>query len=663
MENIEFVNDAKSLILQLGGIPGALFSENYDSKEPAPKIGASICLEKPVSMGSSMKSTAKSLTSYITANYNQQNNSPPFRGDGQNSNFVVRQFQDNLPSATQTFRNPQCSVSSYGHSQADVIPDIKPNIGFMNQHENDMTESEILNSNLEVWRNHESKNYDRLKTSDQQMVLNAVAGYHAHASLNDTSFSFSSQPRKNGGLTSTSHKGFVGAPSHEPPDLHNVLDGHPFARSNPSSLSVAHRPADNSISSVHILENAFQSVAQYKTDVSSLCFEKNLNANYLLSDSAAHKHQVTENKSSHVDESKEEVKNDIFHALCVPFPLSDGNINSSYHIDGFIHGNQKLGYGCQNMGLNSDQFEDVYVQPQSADDLFDILGANFKSKSLSTSWNNILNNGPATNSQTLDGNKYGLHKLQNADSGLQTENEGNSDSGIFSVHGTDHLLEAVVSRVHSITKQSSDDSLSCRTTLTKLSNSSGPTASTSPGQASASSQMQEELFGVSKSLTKAAALSSYSFKSGSCKEDSRNYSQTNSYNGSHISSWVEQGTDMKCSVSASTAYSKKPEEISKSNRKRLKPGENPRPRPKDRQMIQDRVKELREIIPNGAKVQTFWFTNLILSKTFSLSSLLIHLLVLFIMLLVFISVALMHYWNALSSICFSYKMSQSMLTS
>ena len=38
------------------------------------------------------------------------------------------------------------------------------------------------------------------------------------------------------------------------------------------------------------------------------------------------------------------------------------------------------------------------------------------------------------------------------------------------------------------------------------------------------------------------------------------------------------------------------------NRKMLKPGENPRPRPKDRQMIQDRVKELREIVPNGAKV-------------------------------------------------------------
>ena len=68
---------------------------------------------------------------------------------------------------------------------------------------------------------------------------------------------------------------------------------------------------------------------------------------------------------------------------------------------------------------------------------------------------------------------------------------------------------------------------------------------------------------------------------------------------------------MKRDNSVSTAYSKRPEEIGKSNRKRLKPGENPRPRPKDRQMIQDRVKELREIVPNGAKVISFLFNHML----------------------------------------------------
>ncbi|KAM7254279.1 hypothetical protein ACFE04_031961 [Oxalis oulophora] len=38
-----------------------------------------------------------------------------------------------------------------------------------------------------------------------------------------------------------------------------------------------------------------------------------------------------------------------------------------------------------------------------------------------------------------------------------------------------------------------------------------------------------------------------------------------------------------------------------SNKKRAKPGETSRPRPRDRQLIQDRIKELRELVPNGSK--------------------------------------------------------------
>uniref|UniRef100_A0A2P2KKC1 BHLH domain-containing protein n=1 Tax=Rhizophora mucronata TaxID=61149 RepID=A0A2P2KKC1_RHIMU len=42
-------------------------------------------------------------------------------------------------------------------------------------------------------------------------------------------------------------------------------------------------------------------------------------------------------------------------------------------------------------------------------------------------------------------------------------------------------------------------------------------------------------------------------------------------------------------------------EPSRSNKKRARPGENPRPRPRDRQLIQDRIKELRDLVPNGSK--------------------------------------------------------------
>ncbi|XP_034693889.1 transcription factor EMB1444-like isoform X1 [Vitis riparia] len=46
---------------------------------------------------------------------------------------------------------------------------------------------------------------------------------------------------------------------------------------------------------------------------------------------------------------------------------------------------------------------------------------------------------------------------------------------------------------------------------------------------------------------------------------------------------------------------RKGSKLSNVNKKRASPGNNQRPRPRDRQMIQDRVKELRELVPNGAK--------------------------------------------------------------
>ncbi|KAK6138460.1 hypothetical protein DH2020_027780 [Rehmannia glutinosa] len=148
----------------------------------------------------------------------------------------------------------------------------------------------------------------------------------------------------------------------------------------------------------------------------------------------------------------------------------------------------------------------------------------------------------------------------------------NSDSGILSFTSNDHLLDAVISTVHLSAKESLDDNISCRTTLTDM---------------SSSSASKEELLRIPKYLAKA----------GSTIEDSGTYSH-----GSAIyDSWSKKGHTTKQNNIVATGYSNKPRETSKTNRKRLKPGENPRPRPKDRQMIQDRVKELREIVPNGAK--------------------------------------------------------------
>ncbi|XP_010258473.2 PREDICTED: transcription factor LHW-like [Nelumbo nucifera] len=75
-------------------------------------------------------------------------------------------------------------------------------------------------------------------------------------------------------------------------------------------------------------------------------------------------------------------------------------------------------------------------------------------------------------------------------------NDDISESGIFSESGADHLLDAVVSKVHSSAKQNSDDNASCRTTLTKISSSAVPTESFTYSWVDQSDQRKVEMFGV-----------------------------------------------------------------------------------------------------------------------------------------------------------------------
>lgn len=302
-----------------------------------------------------------------------------------------------------------------------------------------------------------------------------------------------------------------------------------------------------------------------------------------------------------LDEGNEKVENDMGNAINIPCCSSDEKNCLSGKTRGYEDDRNKHDSSYCSAGLDNSLFESGYMQPHSGDDLFDMLGLNFANELYDESF---LINGPGTKSENPDKNNYVSNKLQSGCPELRVDNKGNSECGIFSAAGTDHLLDAVVSKVQSATNQSSEDNESCRTTLTKFSSSSTATASFSNGRAKASNHVHNELFGISKSLKKAEPLSFCSFKSAS--EDVEKLSQTNSFNRSGISTHIGQDCEMKISTRSSTAYSKRADKNSK--RKRLKPGENPRPRPKDRQMIQDRVKELREIVPNGAKVLV-WFSN------------------------------------------------------
>ncbi|KAF2320458.1 hypothetical protein GH714_027560 [Hevea brasiliensis] len=62
-----------------------------------------------------------------------------------------------------------------------------------------------------------------------------------------------------------------------------------------------------------------------------------------------------------------------------------------------------------------------------------------------------------------------------------------------------------------------------------------------------------------------------------------------------------RGFSSTCPSTCSEELDRRPEPA-KTQQKRARPGESCRPRPRDRQLIQDRIKELRELVPNGAKM-------------------------------------------------------------
>ncbi|CAA0824334.1 Transcription factor LHW [Striga hermonthica] len=203
---------------------------------------------------------------------------------------------------------------------------------------------------------------------------------------------------------------------------------------------------------------------------------------------------------------------------------------------------------------------------QSGDDLFDVLGSDFKRRMCNSSLNDRTGNEPA---------KISFSDILCPLVPVKLEGED------LSFTGTDHLLDAVVSKGQP--NRSSDGSFSCVSTQTSVSNSSASKILLPEGLLGNFNHTKGgQLFGEQNYAAKGKEVSSM----GSCVFDT----------------WTEKGFGLKPNESSvASEFSTKPNATSKPSRKRPKPGENPRPRPRDRQMIQDRMKELREIVPNGAK--------------------------------------------------------------
>ncbi|CAK9184673.1 unnamed protein product [Ilex paraguariensis] len=628
MENMGFVNNVKTLVCQLGSVPGVLLSDHHVTKVDPPKIGVPICLGKSVCVDSSGRSMVTNSIRTSAGSCSQQSQSTQALAfAGETSYPQMRQTQDSLRSLGLTLQASNMDQSIFkshmDHHEAKLFSAITPNLSSISQLEKGVTKAEVIPLNPEIWLNqHDSlyiprsgidqppcfespsaANGAHIRLMERQILTDAGLQDHLNSSLKASNGFMMTQLRTNRDLASTSHKDSVPIPLAEVSGLRNGVNSHTRAISQQCSLSDANRHVHNRISCPHIAESKHQNVDSSEIEVFSSEFAGRYTDHLVSGGFGLRNHNDTPDKCSQIElaVSKERTENDLFQALSIQLPQPDEHLSFNEHIPVLDYDNQNNGYGTQTPRLKGTKYEDSCVQPPSGDDLFDILGADFRSKLLNGSSNNHLKKGQEdANTQNLDNSPISM-KYQGAGSDLYSVNEGYSDSGSFSVTGTDHLLDALVPKIHFAAKQSLDDNVSCRTTLTNLSSSSVPVASPSYGWAGLSNLMQGDLFGTPKSLAKVGQLSTSSIRSGSCKENAGNYSQSHSISGSQISSWVEQGHDMKQNGSVSTAYSKRPDEISKSNRKRLKPGENPRPRPKDRQMIQDRVKELREIVPNGAK--------------------------------------------------------------
>ncbi|XP_068661399.1 transcription factor LHW-like [Aristolochia californica] len=178
---------------------------------------------------------------------------------------------------------------------------------------------------------------------------------------------------------------------------------------------------------------------------------------------------------------------------------------------------------------------------------------------------------------------------------------GMLESGIFAESGSDHLLDAVVSKINFTPKQNSDDDVSCKTDLTRTSSYCFHENPSANSNRSLTEKLKgRELYGLPKAVMKSEIAELRSSKSNLIMEKTEDISQCNKAYKSQFNVWVGDSQSMKHD-SVSTGNSKRANETVKLNRKRPRPGESARPRPKDRQMIQDRVKDLREIIPNGAK--------------------------------------------------------------
>ncbi|CAL9076418.1 unnamed protein product [Musa acuminata var. zebrina] len=221
------------------------------------------------------------------------------------------------------------------------------------------------------------------------------------------------------------------------------------------------------------------------------------------------------------------------------------------------------------------------VQPLSDNDLFDGMQLDMRPKDfVHELWDDNTGHNSCSN-MSADSDCISVTEM-----GLRPR----GDKGLFSEYSLQQLLDAIVG--DHLNKASSHGSAA------KYVNAiSGPNLE---------NQFSTSLVGPSvySNLVPSLGVPTINGTSGVllpyCNSEIGHGSPKQELSNTTICSWIDDSCSMNTENSVLN-QPKKPEEAAKVVKKRARPGESTRPRPKDRQQIQDRLKELREIVPNGAK--------------------------------------------------------------
>ncbi|CAJ1956216.1 unnamed protein product [Sphenostylis stenocarpa] len=614
IENMGFVTDVKRLIFQLGSVPGALLSEYYSANLSTERLAGPSITGVPVSIDPPV--ITSNCTPSLTNGSNQQSNSSLTSRPFVQTPCPLNAETNTCQGSALTPQTCKLNQISSNHCQPTVIPMSKTNI--YGQQENRVMEAEVITSDLDSCLQQHSVSYnarsvfnnmtgsgsfgqscqnDDNLTLMEQKIISAIGNQDnvnpclsVSRTLNIPNLKIDGGRIFGHGMRSSSASSLGGIPTHA--GISALLRSNLITSSGSKSPKAS--TADLSGLEVGIgLQNCDSST---KTRGCSLAKSTSQSGTFPMHAERSNQNILPVDLKCVSQNQK--IDYDLLQVPNLPTFHVDERVPISGQIPGSAHDCLSKDGTSQSMMIMNSKLKLDCAKPPSGDDLFDVLGVDFKNKLLNGNWNKHFADEFDAKTEHMD-KKLAPMNMQGTTTNpdIYSVKEAISDSGIFSGTGTDHLLDAVVSKAKSVVKQDSDD-MSCRTTLTRNSTSSVPSPTC---RTVMSSHFQGGLFDFPKNGSKTGATEASFLSSRGNKEEAGNCSQTSSVYGSQLSSWVENSGSVKRENSVSTGYSKRPDEACKPNRKRLKPGENPRPRPKDRQMIQDRVKELREIVPNGAK--------------------------------------------------------------